>query len=50
MPIAIPFKKIPTMEDIICFKHTVPEVDLSNFLTLTADKKKLLSPLQSEDI
>ena len=36
--------------DIICFKYTVPEVDLSNFLTLTADNKKLLSPLQSEDI
>ena len=38
------------LSDIICFKYTVPEVDLSNFLTLTADNKKLLSPMQSEDI
>ena len=36
--------------DIICFKYSLPEVGLSNFLTLTMDKKKLLPPLQSRDI
>ena len=32
------------------FKYTAPDMDLSNFITLTADKKKIQSPRQSGDI